>query len=97
MKNSLKEVYEAIGFSASSERQPGVDASFAMQGDITLAEPGARIGFAGPRVIEKSLKQALPKDFQRAERVLSCGFVDAIVPRSEQKAYLAKVLAIHEM
>ena len=75
----------------------GVDASFAMQGDITLAEPGARIGFAGPRVIEKSLKQALPKDFQRAERVLSCGFVDAIVPRSEQKAYLAKVLAIHEM
>ena len=75
----------------------GVDASFAMQGDITLAEPGARIGFAGPRVIEKSLKQELPKDFQRAERVLDCGFVDAIVPRSEQKACIAKLLALHGM
>ena len=75
----------------------GVDASFAMQGDITLAEPGARIGFAGPRVIEKSLKQQLPKDFQRAERVLDCGFVDAIVPRSEQKQYIAKLLLLHGM
>ncbi|MCR5466503.1 MAG: acetyl-CoA carboxylase carboxyl transferase subunit beta [Lachnospiraceae bacterium] len=74
----------------------GVDASFAMQGDITLAEPGARVGFAGPRVIEKSLNQALPKDFQRAERVLSCGFIDAIVPRSEQRQILAKLLKLHE-
>ncbi len=74
----------------------GVDASFAMLGDITLAEPGARIGFAGPRVIEKSLNQALPKDFQRAERVLECGFVDAIVPRSEQKEYIGKLLKMHE-
>lgn len=74
----------------------GVDASFAMQGDITLAEPGARVGFAGPRVIEKSLNQALPKDFQRAERVLACGFIDAIVPRNEQRTVIGKLLALHE-
>lgn len=75
----------------------GVDASFAMLGDITLAEPGARIGFAGPRVIEKSLGKTLPRDFQRAERVLECGFIDAIVPRCEQKKYIAKLLKIHGM
>ncbi len=75
----------------------GVDASFAMLGDVTLAEPGARIGFAGPRVIEKSLNQALPKDFQRAERVLECGFVDAIVPRNTQKEYIGKLLKLHEV
>lgn len=74
----------------------GVDASFAMQGDITLAEPGARVGFAGPRVIEKSLNQALPKDFQRAERVLDCGFIDAIVPRQEQRTVLGNLLKLHE-
>lgn len=73
----------------------GVDASFAMQGDIILAEPGARVGFAGPRVIEKSLNQALPKDFQRAERVLACGFIDAVVPRSEQRTMLGKLLSLH--
>ncbi len=75
----------------------GVDASFAMLGDITLAEPGARIGFAGPRVIEKSLNRSLPKDFQKAERVLECGFIDAIVSRRDQKAYIAKLLIIHGM
>ncbi|MBP5555001.1 MAG: acetyl-CoA carboxylase carboxyl transferase subunit beta [Lachnospiraceae bacterium] len=75
----------------------GVDASFAMLGDITLAEPGARIGFAGPRVIEKSLNRSLPKDFQKAERVLECGFIDAIVPRQDQKSYIAKILRIHGM
>ena len=74
----------------------GVDASFAMLGDITLAEPGARVGFAGPRVIEKSLNQALPKGFQRAEQVQKCGFIDVIVPRKEQKDCLAKLLAWHE-
>lgn len=73
----------------------GVDASFAMLGDITLAEPGARIGFAGPRVIEKTLKKSLPKGFQRAESVLKCGFVDAIVPRQEQKETLGKILELH--
>lgn len=73
----------------------GVDASFAMLGDITLAEPGARVGFAGPRVIEKSLNQELPKDFQKAERVLECGFVDLIVPRSRQKETLTAILRLH--
>lgn len=74
----------------------GVDASFAMQGDIILAEPGARIGFAGPRVIEKTLKQKLPEGFQLAEQVLKCGFVDAIVPRDKQKSYITRVLRIHQ-
>ncbi len=74
----------------------GVDASFAMLGDITLAEPGARVGFAGPRVIEKSLGRSLPKDFQKAERVLECGFIDAVVPRRDQKEYIAKLLKMHE-
>jgi acetyl-CoA carboxylase carboxyl transferase subunit beta len=73
----------------------GVDASFAMLGDIILAEPGARVGFAGPRVIEKTLNQALPKDFQRAERVMECGFIDDIVPRADQKAYIEKLLRLH--
>lgn len=73
----------------------GVDASFAMLGDITLAEPGARVGFAGPRVIEKSLNQELPKDFQKAERVLECGFVDLIVPRNKQKEVLTTILKLH--
>jgi acetyl-CoA carboxylase carboxyl transferase subunit beta len=68
-----------------------------MLGDITLAEPGARIGFAGPRVMEKSLNRSLPKDFQKAERVLECGFIDAIVSRRDQKAYIAKLLKIHGM
>ncbi len=75
----------------------GVDASFAMLGDITLAEPGARIGFAGPRVIEKSLNRSLPSDFQKAERVLECGFIDEIVKRQDQKAYIARILKIHGM
>lgn len=74
----------------------GVDASFAMQGDIILAEPGARIGFAGPRVIEKTLKQKLPEGFQLAEQVLKCGFVDKIVPRDKQKKYITKILRIHQ-
>lgn len=73
----------------------GVDASFAMLGDITLAEPGARVGFAGPRVIEKTLNQKLPDGFQKAERVLECGFIDEIVPRQEQKEYLEKILKLH--
>ena len=74
----------------------GVDASFAMLGDITLAEPGARVGFAGPRVVEKTLKTALPDGFQKAERVMECGFIDAIVPRHEQKDYLERLLRLHE-
>ncbi len=75
----------------------GVDASFAMLGDITLSEPGARVGFAGPRVIEKTLNQALPKGFQRAERVMECGFIDQVVPRERQREVLENILKIHRV
>ena len=73
----------------------GVTASFAMEADIILAEPGARIGFAGPRVIEQTTKKSLPKEFQKAEFVLKHGFLDAIVPRSQQKQTLAELLRLH--
>ena len=73
----------------------GVTASFAMEADITLSEPGALIGFAGPRVIEQTLLQRLPKGFQRAEFVLETGFLDAIVDRREQRRYLGKILRLH--
>lgn len=73
----------------------GVTASFAMEGDILLSEPGALIGFAGPRVIEQTTKQKLPQGFQKAEFVLEKGFVDAIVPRSEQRETVAELLALH--
>jgi acetyl-CoA carboxylase carboxyl transferase subunit beta len=66
----------------------GVTASFAMLGDITLAEPGALIGFAGPRVIEGTIKQKLPDGFQRSEFQQEKGFVDAVVPRNELKSTL---------
>ena len=74
----------------------GVTASFAMGGDIILAEPGATIGFAGTRVIEQTTHKALPKTFQKSEFLLEHGFVDAIVARSEQKAVIGKLLALHE-
>lgn len=73
----------------------GVEASFAMQADIILAEPNALIGFAGPRVIQQTLKKKLPKGFQRSEALLSCGFVDEIVTRMEQRDYLKRLLIIH--
>jgi acetyl-CoA carboxylase carboxyl transferase subunit beta len=73
----------------------GVTASFAMEGDIILAEPGALIGFAGARVIEQTTRKKLPAGFQRAEFLLEHGFVDAIVPRSEQKEKVAKLLKMH--
>lgn len=73
----------------------GVTASFAMEADITLAEPGASIGFAGARVVEQTTKKALPKGFQRAESVLEHGFVDAIVSRGEQRDVLARLLRLH--
>ncbi|MEA4988210.1 MAG: acetyl-CoA carboxylase, carboxyltransferase subunit beta [Anaerovorax sp.] len=73
----------------------GVTASFAMEGDIILAEPKALIGFAGPRVIEQTIRQKLPPGFQRAEFLLEKGFVDAIVERKEQKSYLENILALH--
>ncbi len=73
----------------------GVTASFAMLGDIILAEPGALIGFAGPRVIEQTMKQKLPKGFQRAEFLLEHGFVDEIVKRQDMKAVLGQYLKLH--
>ena len=67
----------------------GVTASFAMLGDLNIAEPGALIGFAGPRVIEQTIRQKLPEGFQRSEFLVKHGFLDAIVPRSEMKGYIA--------
>lgn len=74
----------------------GVTASFATLGDITLAEPQALIGFAGPRVIEQTIGRKLPKGFQRAEYLYEHGFVDAIVERKDLRATLAKLLLLHE-
>ncbi len=74
----------------------GVTASFAMLGDIILAEPQALIGFAGPRVIEQTMRQKLPEGFQRAEFLLEKGFIDQIVPRTEQKKTLAYLLGLHQ-
>lgn len=73
----------------------GVTASFAMDGDIILAEPGATIGFAGARVIEQTIRKKLPQGFQTAEFLLEHGFVDLIVPRTEQKETLGRLLALH--
>ncbi len=73
----------------------GVTASFAMEGDIILAEPGALVGFAGPRVIEQTIRKKLPKGFQTAEFLLDHGFVDAISPRSGQRDMLINLLALH--
>lgn len=73
----------------------GVTASFAMLGDIILAEPGALIGFAGKRVIEQTIKQSLPEGFQTAEFLLEHGFIDAVVPREKLKETLAQLLSLH--
>ncbi|MEA5015643.1 MAG: acetyl-CoA carboxylase, carboxyltransferase subunit beta [Candidatus Limiplasma sp.] len=73
----------------------GVAASFAMEADIILAEPGALIGFAGPRVIEQTIRQKLPAGFQRAEFQLKKGFVDHIAPRNTQRELVALLLSMH--
>ena len=73
----------------------GVTASFAMLGDIILAEPGALIGFAGPRVIEQTIRQKLPKGFQKSEFLLEHGFIDQIVERKDMKETLAQLLKMH--
>ncbi|HXP87200.1 MAG TPA: acetyl-CoA carboxylase, carboxyltransferase subunit beta [Bryobacteraceae bacterium] len=70
----------------------GVTASFAMLGDLNIAEPGALIGFAGPRVIEQTIRQKLPPGFQRSEFLLEHGFLDAVVKRGEMKAYISRAL-----
>jgi acetyl-CoA carboxylase carboxyl transferase subunit beta len=74
----------------------GVTASFASLGDIILAEPGALIGFAGPRVIQQTIGQTLPEGFQRAEFQEEHGFVDAVVPRLQMRDTLARLLRLHE-
>jgi acetyl-CoA carboxylase carboxyl transferase subunit beta len=71
----------------------GVTASYAMLGDLNIAEPGALIGFAGPRVIEQTIRQKLPEGFQTAEFLLEHGFLDAVVPRKELKPYIAQSLS----
>jgi acetyl-CoA carboxylase carboxyl transferase subunit beta len=68
----------------------GVTASFAMLGDLNIGEPGAQIGFAGPRVIEQTIRQKLPEGFQTSEFLLEHGFLDAVVKRSELKQYISK-------
>ena len=73
----------------------GVTASFAMSGDIILAEPGATVGFAGARVVEQTTRKALPKGFQTAESMLQHGFIDAIVPRARQKETITQLLQLH--
>jgi acetyl-CoA carboxylase carboxyl transferase subunit beta len=71
----------------------GVTASYAMLGDLNIAEPGALIGFAGPRVIEQTIRQKLPEGFQTAEFLLKHGFLDAVVPRKELKPYISQALS----
>lgn len=73
----------------------GVTASFAMEGDIILAEPDALVAFAGPRVIEQTMRQKLPKDFQTSEFVLQKGFIDAVVSRSSLKSTISKLFKMH--
>lgn len=73
----------------------GVTASFAMEGDVIVAEPKALVAFAGPRVIEGTIRKKLPEGFQRAEMVLKQGFLDQIVSRRNIKAYLRRILSLH--
>lgn len=74
----------------------GVTASFAMEGDIIMAEPGATVGFAGARVIEQTIRKKLPQGFQKAEFLLEHGFIDMVVPRPQHKDTIAKLLAYHK-
>ena len=74
----------------------GVTASFASLGDIILAEPKALIGFAGPRVIEQTIKQKLPEEFQSSEFLLKHGFIDKIVQRKDMKETIAKLIKLHK-
>jgi acetyl-CoA carboxylase carboxyl transferase subunit beta len=72
----------------------GTTASFAMLGDLNIAEPNALIGFAGPRVIEQTIREKLPKGFQRSEFLLKCGMLDDVVPRKNLRAYLIRALRL---
>ncbi|NLT15639.1 MAG: acetyl-CoA carboxylase, carboxyltransferase subunit beta [Clostridiales bacterium] len=73
----------------------GVTASFAMEGDIIIAEPGATIGFAGARLVEQTVRKKLPQGFQKAETMLEHGFIDMILPRNEQKRVIGTLLSMH--
>jgi acetyl-CoA carboxylase carboxyl transferase subunit beta len=93
--SALASLREAGGFFVSLCTHPttgGVTASWAMAADVILAEPGALIGFAGPRVIEGTIKKKLPPGFQTAEFLLAKGQIDMIVPRPELRATLARLL-----
>jgi acetyl-CoA carboxylase carboxyl transferase subunit beta len=95
---AIQEFQDAGGLYISYLTHPttgGVTASFASLGDITLAEPGALIGFAGPRVIEQTIGEKLPKGFQRSEYLEQHGFVDRIVERKEMKKVLCDILRLH--
>lgn len=95
---ALRKLHEAGGLYITVLTDPtsgGVTASFAMLGDIILAEPGTFIGFAGPRVIKQTIKQDLPEGFQRAEFLLEHGFCDKIVARAEMKNILHQLLMLH--
>jgi acetyl-CoA carboxylase carboxyl transferase beta subunit len=74
----------------------GVTASFAMEGDVILAEPMATVGFAGRRVIEQTIRKKLPSEFQKSEYLLEHGFIDKIVARKQQKEIISKILSLHE-
>jgi len=75
----------------------GVTASFAMLANIIMAEPGALVGFVGPRVIEGTIRQTLPEGFQRAEFLLEKGFIDIIVPRNEQRRIISSLIDLHKV
>ena len=75
----------------------GVSASFAMLCNIIMAEPGALIGFAGPRVIEGTIRQTLPEGFQRSEFLLEKGFIDLIVPRADQRRIISTLIDLHRI
>lgn len=97
---ALKKYSDAGGFYISVLTNPttgGVTASFAMLGDVILAEPGALIGFAGPRVIEQTIGQKLPKGFQKSEFLLEHGFIDRIVERNEMQTVIFQLLKMHVM
>lgn len=97
--NSLAKLNEAGLLYISVLTDPttgGVTASFAMLGDIIIAEPDALIGFAGPRVIEQTMKQSLPEGFQKSEFLLEHGFIDMIVERKDMKSTLAQILRMHK-
>lgn len=95
---ALREFSQRGGLFISVMTNPttgGVTASFASLGDVTLAEPGALIGFAGPRVIEQTIGEKLPDGFQTAEYLLEHGFIDQVVPRARMRATLARLLALY--